>query len=166
MKSEPLLKGQPPTSPEVFAWRTTFVTVNRHSSTAASVVIEDRSAGSAASCRIFCSPSTMSCRAAISAMTPARSPFTMEARSVLARSTLPLIRHHSIFRILEEPAASRTVRAAADTLLSGRERFYEQSSYALLHKQIELLRSSDPSDPFGQGLQFSGSVFHVVGLDV
>src|SRR5580698_4187170 len=52
------------------------------------------------------------------------------------------------------------------TLLSGRERFHEQSSYTLLHKQIELLRSSGPSDPFGQGLQFSGSVFHLVGLDV
>jgi len=34
----------------------------------------------------------MSCRAAIIAITPARSPFTMEARSVLARSTLPLMR--------------------------------------------------------------------------
>src|ERR1700722_7665423 len=52
------------------------------------------------------------------------------------------------------------------TLLSGRERFHEQSSYALLYKQIELLRSSDPSDPFGQGLQLSGSVFHLVSLDV
>jgi hypothetical protein len=52
------------------------------------------------------------------------------------------------------------------TLLSGRERFHEQSSDGLLHKQIELLRSSDPSDPFGQRLQFSGSVFHLVGLDV
>ena len=33
-------------------------------------------------------------------------------------------------------------------------------------EQIELLRSSDPSDPFGQGFQLSGSVFHLVGLDV
>src|SRR5271170_2517450 len=51
------------------------------------------------------------------------------------------------------------------TLLRGRERFHEQSSYALLHKKIDLLLSSDPSDPLGQGLQFSGSVFHLVGLD-
>src|ERR1700692_1364426 len=59
MKSEPLLKGQPPTSPEVFAWRTTVVGAKRHSSTAASVVIEDRTVGLAASCRILCRPSTM-----------------------------------------------------------------------------------------------------------
>jgi hypothetical protein len=52
------------------------------------------------------------------------------------------------------------------TLLRGRERFHEQSSYALLHKQIEGLRSSDPSDPFRQGLQLSRSVFHLVGVDV
>jgi hypothetical protein len=77
MKSEPLLKGQPRTSPEVFAWRTTVAGAKRHSSTAASVVIEDRSAGSAASCRILCRPSTMSCRAVIIAMTATRSPFTM-----------------------------------------------------------------------------------------
>src|SRR3984957_5454192 len=50
------------------------------------------------------------------------------------------------------------------TLRSGRERFHEQSSYALLHKQIDLLRSSDPSDPFGQGLQLGGAMFHLVGL--
>src|SRR6202035_1287944 len=50
------------------------------------------------------------------------------------------------------------------TLLSSRERFHEQSPYALLHKQIDPLLSSDPSDPFGYGLQFSGSVFHLVGL--
>src|SRR5271170_5577488 len=31
MKSEPLLKGQPPTSPEVFAWRTTAAGAKRHS---------------------------------------------------------------------------------------------------------------------------------------
>ena len=31
-----------------------------------------------------------------------------------------------------------------------------RTSYALLHKQTQLLRSSDPSDPFGQGLQLSG----------
>src|ERR1700722_2007075 len=40
MKSEPLLKGQPPTSPEVFAWRTTVAGAKRHSSTTVSVVID------------------------------------------------------------------------------------------------------------------------------
>jgi DNA ligase D-like protein (predicted ligase) len=69
--------------------------------------------GSAASCRILCRPSTMSCRAAIIAITPARSPFTMEARGVLARSSLPLMRHPSILRTLEELAAPSTIRAAA-----------------------------------------------------
>src|ERR1700733_15040278 len=52
------------------------------------------------------------------------------------------------------------------TFLSGRESSHEQSSYALLHKQIALLLSSDPSYPFAQRLQFSGSVFHFVGPDV
>src|SRR3984957_13481801 len=113
MKSEPFLKGQPPTSPEAFAWRTTVVGARRHSSTAASFVMEDRSAESAASCRIFCRPSTMSCRAVIIALTAVRSPFTLEARSVLARSSLPPMRHLSIFRTLEELAASSTIRAAA-----------------------------------------------------
>jgi len=112
-KSEPLLKGQPPTSPEVFAWRKTVAGAKRHSSAAASVVIEDRSAGSAASCRILCSPSTMSCRAVIIAITPTRSPFTWEASRALARSSLPLMRHKSIFKTLEEVAASSTIWAAA-----------------------------------------------------
>ena len=49
----PLLKGQPPTSPKVFASRTTVAGAKRHLSAAASVVIEDRSAGSAASCHFF-----------------------------------------------------------------------------------------------------------------
>ena len=55
----------------------------------------------------------MSCRAVLNALTAARSPFTMEARSVLARSSLPLMRHPSILRTLEELAASSTIRAAA-----------------------------------------------------
>ena len=113
MKSEPFLKGQPPTSPEIFAWRTAVSGEKRHSSTTASVVIEDRIDGSAASCRILCRPSTMSCRPLIIATTPASSPFTMEASSDLARSSLPLMRHASIFGTLEELAASRTMRAAA-----------------------------------------------------
>jgi len=37
----------------------------------------------------------------------------MEARSVLARSTLPLMRQPSIFVTLEELAASSTIQAAA-----------------------------------------------------
>jgi hypothetical protein len=41
------------------------------------------------------------------------------------------------------------------------ERFHEQSSYALLHKQTELFPI--PSDPFGQALQLSGFMFHLVG---
>jgi hypothetical protein len=54
---------QPKTSPKVLALRKMAAGAKRHSSTAASVVIEDRNAGSAASCRILCRPSTMSCRA-------------------------------------------------------------------------------------------------------
>src|ERR1700692_247701 len=52
------------------------------------------------------------------------------------------------------------------TLLSGRERFHEQSPYALLHKQIDLLLSSDAPAPFGEGRQFSGSLSRIVGLGV
>ena len=104
----------------------------------------------------------MSCRAAIIAITPARSPFTMEARSVLARSSLPLMRHPQHSQDIGRACSLEHHTGRCQTLLSGRERFHEQSSNALLHKQTELLRTSDPSDPFGQGLQFSGSVFHLV----
>jgi hypothetical protein len=109
----------------------------------------------------------MSCRAVIIAITPTGSPFTMEARSVLVRSSLPLMRHHSIFRTLEELAASSAIWAAAKLSAVAVNVFHEQSSYALalLHKQIELLGSSDPSDPFGQGLQLSGPTFHLVGFN-
>ena len=79
----------------------------------------------------------------------------MEARSALARSSLPLMRHPSILRTLEEPLQLPELYGRCRTLLSGRECFHEQSSYALLHKQTELLCSSDLSDPFGQGLQFN-----------
>jgi hypothetical protein len=51
----------------------------------------------------------MSCGGAIIALTAARSPFTMEARSVLARSSLPLMRQPNIFVTLEELALNRHV---------------------------------------------------------
>jgi hypothetical protein len=44
----------------------------------------------------------MSCGAAIVAITAARSPFSVEAKSVLAHSSLPLMRHPRIFVMLEE----------------------------------------------------------------
>jgi hypothetical protein len=149
MKSEPLLKGQPPTSPEVFAWRTTVVGAERHWSTAASVVIEDRSAGSAASCLHFmqainnelpsCNHRVNGSQIAIhhgskkrfGPLQPAADAPSQHSQDIGRACSL---KHHT---------------GPCQTLLSGRERFHEQSSYALLHKQIELLGSSDPSDPFG-----------------
>jgi hypothetical protein len=44
------------------------------------------------------------------------------------------------------------------TLLSGRERSHEQSSYALLHKQIELESSMFASFGYQTGYSLSGSI--------
>ncbi|MGA7921692.1 MAG: hypothetical protein WCA38_18680 [Candidatus Acidiferrales bacterium] len=69
-----------------------------------------------------------------------RSPFNME--EFWSRSSLPLMRQPSIFRTLDELATSRTTYAVST---NNRPTF-------CCHKQAELLSSSDPSDPFGQGL--------------
>ena len=107
MKIEPLLKGQPLR----LAYKRWLVQrgirPRQHPS-----LLKIESASQQVD-RIVCRPSTMSCRAAMIAITPTRSPFPMQARSVLARCSLPLMGHPSILRTLEELAASSTIRAAA-----------------------------------------------------
>ena len=159
MKSEPLLKGQPPTSPEVFAWRTTAAGAKRHSSTAASVVIEDRSAGSAASCRILCRPSTMSCRPCNHRDNANQIAIHHGSKKRFGPLQPAADAPPQHFQDIGRACSLKHHMRRCQTLLSRRERFDEQFSYALLHKQIELLRSSDPSDPFRQGLQFAGPCF-------
>ncbi len=108
----------------------------------------------------------MSCRAAISAMNASQIAIHHGSKKRFGPLQPAADAPPQHFQDIGRACSLKHHMGRCQTLLSGRERFHEQSSYGLLHKQIELLRSSDPSDPFGQGLQLSGSVFHLVGLDV